>query len=591
MSEQFLEVAVSDPRRLRALRDTFLLDTPAEEAFDRLTRLAMRLVDAPVALITLVDEKRQFFKSCIGLPQPWASERETPLSHSFCQYVVATNQPLLIRDARQHELLAENGAVADLNVIAYLGVPLITSEGINLGSFCVIDHQPRDWTEDDLAILNDLSHSVLSEIELRTEIDEKNQVETELTLLLEISRLLGSSLEFPNLLQKVAERLVPQIADWALLHLDDFSDEKIDVGIAHRRGADSVSQIVHWGRELQQLDASHQVKQRLLQSSEAYMGSSDEVDALLRALEPEIRLAIYEIGIETFIRVPIFYQNEKVGMILLAYGHSGRRYKTRNLLLLQEMAQMVGMAAQNYRFYKQAQQALVRRDEFIQLAAHEVKNPITAVRLGVDVLDQLFNEQPQQTEISQLYKEIKSEIYRLEKLVHRMFDVTLVDVGQLTVTLQPVDLVSVVQETVQKMAKVVPNHAFRIETPREAVLVLGDEMRLQQALHNLLRNAVKYTQKDKSDITVSLVVRIDTAVLSVRDQGIGIAKEQLPHLFDRFYRVDTSGKLARQGLGIGLYLVSEIVRRHRGYVDVASIPGEGSTFLLFLPLHQPATLA
>ncbi|NIP78146.1 MAG: GAF domain-containing protein [Gemmatimonadetes bacterium] len=133
---------IDDPDRLAALRRTLLLDSPQEPSFDRLTELASLILDAPVALVSLVDADRQFFKSCIGLPEPWAGERETPLSHSFCKHVVATGDPLIIDDARDHPLVRDNPAIEALNVIAYAGIPL-TLDGQPLGSFCVIDGEPR----------------------------------------------------------------------------------------------------------------------------------------------------------------------------------------------------------------------------------------------------------------------------------------------------------------------------------------------------------------------------------------------------------------------------------------------------------------
>src|ERR671914_144008 len=105
---------LNDPRRLDALRTSGLLDTPSEEAFDRLTRLVTRILGVPVALVTLVDGDRQFFKSCVGLPEPWATRRETPLSHSFCQYTVTTGEPLVIDDARKDERLLDNLAIRDM---------------------------------------------------------------------------------------------------------------------------------------------------------------------------------------------------------------------------------------------------------------------------------------------------------------------------------------------------------------------------------------------------------------------------------------------------------------------------------------------
>ena len=103
-----------------------------------------------MALVSLVDEDRQFFKSEVGLPAPWSERRQTPLSHSFCKHVVANRRPLIVHDAREDPALCTNGAVADLNVIAYLGVPLTTDDGEVIGSFCVIDGCPRAWTDDDL---------------------------------------------------------------------------------------------------------------------------------------------------------------------------------------------------------------------------------------------------------------------------------------------------------------------------------------------------------------------------------------------------------------------------------------------------------
>lgn len=172
--------ALSDEARLSKLKELLLLDSPAEEAFDRLTRLAAKIVNAPVSLVSLVDIDRQFFKSFVGLPEPWASERQTPLSHSFCQYVVSTGQPLVVEDARQVPLLRDNMAIPDLDVIGYLGIPIMASDGSRLGSFCVIDSKPRQWTEREIDIVRELAISAMGEIELREQIIAREKVEKEL---------------------------------------------------------------------------------------------------------------------------------------------------------------------------------------------------------------------------------------------------------------------------------------------------------------------------------------------------------------------------------------------------------------------------
>ena len=161
-----LLAVVRNLNRLAVLSGTGLLDSPPEEPFDRLTRLATRIVKTPIALVSLVDRDRQFFKSLVGLTEPWRTRRETPLSHSFCQHVVALHEPLVIPDARKDPIYRDSPAIRDLGIIAYCGVPLATS-GAALGAFCVIDHEPRQWSYEEVQIVKDLGACAIHEIEMR----------------------------------------------------------------------------------------------------------------------------------------------------------------------------------------------------------------------------------------------------------------------------------------------------------------------------------------------------------------------------------------------------------------------------------------
>lgn len=153
--------------RLSSLKATHLMDSPQEEVFDRAVRLAAKLTGRPVSLLSLVDGTRQFFKAATGL-EGWAAEqRQTPLSHSFCQYVVETDAPLIVTDARNDERLNNNSGIEDLGIVAYLGVPVHAPDGQPLGSFCVIDGQAHAWDDDDLVVLRDLAAMIEIELELR----------------------------------------------------------------------------------------------------------------------------------------------------------------------------------------------------------------------------------------------------------------------------------------------------------------------------------------------------------------------------------------------------------------------------------------
>jgi len=166
MAAELLSI-VRNVARLSALQRLGLMDTPPEAAFDRLTRVACRVLRAPVGLVSLVDQNRQFFKSCVGLPEPFQSKRETPVSHSFCQHVVATGKPLVVEDARSNPLVKLNPAVEEMGIVAYAGIPLVTSDGHTIGSFCVIDSRPRAWSFDDVEMLQELAGCVMHEIEGR----------------------------------------------------------------------------------------------------------------------------------------------------------------------------------------------------------------------------------------------------------------------------------------------------------------------------------------------------------------------------------------------------------------------------------------
>jgi DNA-binding CsgD family transcriptional regulator len=158
----------ADPVRLGELAALHVLDSPAEEQFDRLTRMASRTLEAPIALVSLVDDHRQFFKSAHGLPEPWATRRETPLSHSFCQHVVASRAALVVDDARRHPLVCENQSISALGVIAYLGIPLTLANGVTLGSFCVIDTKRRTWSDSEQALMGELASVVIGAFQLRS---------------------------------------------------------------------------------------------------------------------------------------------------------------------------------------------------------------------------------------------------------------------------------------------------------------------------------------------------------------------------------------------------------------------------------------
>ncbi len=158
---------LEDPVRLSALRGLDLLNSEPEENFDRVSRLASKLLNVPVALFSVVGEDQQYFKSNSGLSKEMREAGGTPLDRSFCKHVVMSGEPLVVDDATSHPVVCDNPATLDGTVGAYLGFPIHDLDGNTLGSFCVIDHKPRPWSNADLNILRELASMMMTEIALR----------------------------------------------------------------------------------------------------------------------------------------------------------------------------------------------------------------------------------------------------------------------------------------------------------------------------------------------------------------------------------------------------------------------------------------
>ncbi|CAN5711110.1 GAF domain-containing sensor histidine kinase [soil metagenome] len=163
---QDAQTAIRDPERLQALRDTGLLDSEVEEQFDRLTRLASRLLGVPATFFSLVDEDRDFYKSFLGFPEPLSRDREMT-GVTFCHYSLVSQGALVIPDTRADPVYSQVPSVESLGVAAYLGVPVRAPNGAVLGSFCAIDFQPHDWTSVEVETMKELAASAEREVAIR----------------------------------------------------------------------------------------------------------------------------------------------------------------------------------------------------------------------------------------------------------------------------------------------------------------------------------------------------------------------------------------------------------------------------------------
>jgi signal transduction histidine kinase len=226
------------------------------------------------------------------------------------------------------------------------------------------------------------------------------------------------------------------------------------------------------------------------------------------------------------------------------------------------------------------------RDTLLAIASHELKNPLTSLLGNAQMLQRrLAGKGSLSARDEQALSVIVDQARRMSTLIEALLDSARLESGQVQLEHLPLGLTALTERVVAEIQPTLAQHTLALISQGESLMIAGDDLRLTQALHNLIGNAIKYSPQGGT-ITVRLERRDQTACVSVTDEGIGIPAAALPHLFERFYRAENVNGTPTGGLGIGLYVVKEVVDRHGGTVAVESTEGQGSTFTICLPLLE-----
>jgi PAS domain S-box-containing protein len=220
-----------------------------------------------------------------------------------------------------------------------------------------------------------------------------------------------------------------------------------------------------------------------------------------------------------------------------------------------------------------------KKDEFLSIASHELKTPLTSIK----AYNQLISRSNDLKKLQGFVYKSAEHIVRLEKLIGDLLDVTKINAGKLNYNMQPFNFKQMLEESIETVQHTSLSHRIVLQTAAD-VTYTGDNFRLEQVMNNFLTNAVKYSPNGK-EVIVNSKVKDGNIIVSVKDFGIGIAEESLDKLFDRYYRVDNTA-MRFEGLGLGLFISSEILKRHQGSFWIESEQGKGSTFFFRLPLSQ-----
>jgi signal transduction histidine kinase len=262
----------------------------------------------------------------------------------------------------------------------------------------------------------------------------------------------------------------------------------------------------------------------------------------------------------------------------------GSRYDTDDGVLAGEVARRAALALDNARLYRDAQEAIQLRDQFLSIAAHELKTPLTTL-LGTAQLLQRRDQRdnvlaPRERRGVEI---IVNQAMRLNTMILALLDISRLEAGQLTIEREPLELADILRRLVGEVEASLEGRAIELELPAEPLALMGDPLRLEQVFQNLIQNALKYSNPPEP---IAVRARRDDGcvVVTVQDRGIGIPQAALSQLFQRFYRASNAKDTHVAGMGIGLYVVREIVALHGGEITVASTEGVGSTFTVTLPL-------
>lgn len=280
------------------------------------------------------------------------------------------------------------------------------------------------------------------------------------------------------------------------------------------------------------------------------------------------------------------------GIVLggLFYGHHlPAQFGEREKILVEGLAAQAAIAIDNARYYEEARHAIMKRDEFLSIASHELKTPITSMKLQFQMAQRgiaanngkVFDRPAVEKRVLTAVRQLD----RMSRLIDEMLDTSRIVLGKFQIQKKPFNLSKLVSDSLERFHEqfLVENVAVAIDI-EEDLIVDGDEFRLEQVLNNLVNNALKYGEQ--RPVTITLKGEGDQVKLTVKDNGIGIPKESLAGIFNRFERVNSTTNVS--GLGLGLYISNVIVEAHGGKIKVTSEPGQGSTFEVQLPVGEIA---
>jgi signal transduction histidine kinase/CheY-like chemotaxis protein len=415
------------------------------------------------------------------------------------------------------------------------------------------------------------------------DVSRKQSREHKLRFLLSATKVLSITTDFKKRLQEKAALAVPTLADWCSIEIlaPDGSIER--VALIHR-DPKKIAWIEEYERKYP-TESGARAAERVIATGKPEFTPRITKEMIDNApgLSEEQREDIRTLELASIMILPIGSPGNVLGTLSLAYAESGRSYTEEDFAFFEEFARHLGVIVENAQLYTEINQRDLYKDMFLASFSHELRNPLAPIKSSLELLKLKHVDPEVLTELSV----IEHQFDHMERLLNDLLDATRFVRGKIHIESSPTQLNDIVEHVVRAVDPVAKSSdvELTVTPPSFPITVEADRTRLEQALMNVLNNAVKFTPRG-GKVDVSYSEDGDVALISVKDTGVGITPEEFAHIFEPYYQSERV-RAGNSGLGIGLRLVQEIVRLHGGSIEVESEGTNlGSEFLLRIPLAK-----
>jgi PAS domain S-box-containing protein len=533
----------NEAQRLAAVRRLKLLDTPPEERFDRVTRLAARILKVPMAQINLTEDVRQFNKSNFGM-----EGTETPREASFCSYTILNPEQLIVPDTQLDPRFSDNQFVTGApNIRFYAGNPIAAADGSLVGTLCVADTAPRTLSDDDRAALAELAQIVQNEMNLSDVSSAYKEQE---------QQLLVSEARFREVVDVPGKFIWETTPEGNLTFISDRVFGLLGLTAEEMSG--------------HSLFETATPDDAVIASAKFFYA----VKKAQRFADLEFRARTKDGG--------VVWLSSRGAPMAAAGGFLGYRGICEDITERKKIQEELIAAKEA------AESANVAKSEFLANMSHEIRTPMNAVvgMTGLLLGTDLNGEQRNYAQT------VRQSADTLLTIISDILDFSKIESGKLELENHPFDLSVIVEEAVDCVAIQASEKSLELHWHLETGLPTGfngDATRLRQILVNLLSNAVRFTSTGDVSVNVGRAQseQGDPYILfSVWDTGIGIPADKIDRLFQSFSQVDASTTRRFGGTGLGLAISRKLAEMMGGSIWVESEDGKGSGFHVAIPLQE-----